>query len=46
MRIVAVQPGPTRAEALSTAQNILQAHPDLDGIFGFGDDAALAAMVA
>jgi ribose transport system substrate-binding protein len=25
---------------------MLQAHPDLDGIFGFGDDAALAAAVA
>jgi ribose transport system substrate-binding protein len=24
----------------------VQAHPDLDGIFGFGDDAALAAAVA
>ncbi|HEY2000633.1 substrate-binding domain-containing protein [Paraburkholderia sp.] len=46
VQVVAVQPGITRAEALSTAQNMLQAHPDLDGIFGFGDDAALAAAVA
>jgi ribose transport system substrate-binding protein len=46
MRIVTIQPGITRAEALATAQNILQAHPDLDGIFGFGDDAALAAVLA
>lgn len=46
VQIVAVQPGVTRAEALTTAQNMLQAHPDLDGIFGFGDDAAMAAAVA
>ena len=25
---------------------MLQANPDIDGIFGFGDDAALAASVA
>ena len=25
---------------------MLQANPDIDGIFGFGDDAALAAAVA
>ncbi|WP_233858264.1 substrate-binding domain-containing protein [Paraburkholderia sp. HD33-4] len=46
VQVVAVQPGITRAEALTTAQNMLQAHPDLDGIFGFGDDAAMAAAVA
>jgi ribose transport system substrate-binding protein len=46
VQVVAVQPGITRAEAMTTAQNMLQAHPDLDGIFGFGDDAALAAAVA
>lgn len=46
VQVVAVQPGVTRAEALATAQNMLQAHPDLDGIFGFGDDAAMAAAVA
>ncbi|WP_084168609.1 substrate-binding domain-containing protein [Paraburkholderia acidipaludis] len=46
VEVVAVQPGITRAEALTTAQNMLQAHPDLDGIFGFGDDAAMAAAVA
>ena len=34
------------AEALAAAQNMLQANPDIDGIFGFGDDAALAAAVA
>jgi len=46
MKIVSIQPGITRAEALAAAQNMLQANPDLDGIFGFGDDAALAALVA
>lgn len=46
MRIVSVQPGTTRAEALSASQNMLQAHPDLAGIFGFGDDAALAALIS
>jgi ribose transport system substrate-binding protein len=46
MRIVSIQPGITRAEALTAAQNMLQANPGLNGIFGFGDDAALAALVA
>jgi len=46
LHIVAQQTGITRAAALAAAQNMLQAHPDLNGIFGFGDDAALAAAVA
>jgi ribose transport system substrate-binding protein len=46
VKIVADQAGITRAEALSVAQNMLQANPDLTGIFGFGDDAALAAASA
>lgn len=46
IEIVAQQTGITRAEALAVAQNMLQANPDIDGIFGFGDDAALAASVA
>lgn len=46
MKIVAVQPGITRAEALAAAQNMLQANSDIGGIFGFGDDAALAAVSA
>lgn len=46
MKIVSVQPGITRAEALAASQNMLQAHPDLAGIFGFGDDAALAALAS
>jgi ribose transport system substrate-binding protein len=44
--VVADQPGVTRADALGAAQNMLQAPPDLGGIFGFGDDAAIAAAVA
>ncbi len=46
IKIVDIQPGITRPEALSATQNMLQAHPDIAGIFGFGDDAALAATVA
>ena len=46
LEIVAQQTGITRAEALAAAQNMLQANPGIDGIFGFGDDAALAASVA
>lgn len=46
IEIVAQQTGITRAEALAAAQNMLQANPDITGIFGFGDDAALAAAVA
>ncbi len=46
IKIVSVQPGITRSEALSAAQNIIQANPDIVGIFGFGDDAALAAASA
>lgn len=46
IQIVAQQAGITRAEALAVAQNMLQADPEITGIFGFGDDAALAAAVA
>ncbi|MDY6961261.1 MAG: substrate-binding domain-containing protein, partial [Pseudomonadota bacterium] len=46
IEIVSIQTGITRAEALAVAQNMLQGNPDIDGIFGFGDDAALAAAVA
>lgn len=46
IKIVAIQPGITRSEALAASQNILQANPDVVGIFGFGDDAALAAASA
>src|SRR5260370_32419001 len=46
MQIATVQPGLTSAEALTAAQNMLQAHSDLSGIFAYGDDAALAALAA
>jgi len=46
IHIVATQTGITRADALAAAQNMLQANPDITGIFGFGDDAALAAVKA
>ncbi|OYR07753.1 substrate-binding domain-containing protein [Brucella grignonensis] len=46
IKIVSIQPGITRSEALAAAQNIIQANPDIVGIFGFGDDAALAAASA
>ncbi|MFJ7356105.1 substrate-binding domain-containing protein [Phyllobacterium sp. NPDC097923] len=46
IKIVSIQTGITRPEALAAAQNILQANPDVVGIFGFGDDAALAAASA
>ncbi len=46
IKIVDIQPGITRPEALSATQNMLQSHPNIKGIFGFGDDAALAATVA
>ncbi len=32
--------------AFRTAEDILQAHPDLDGIFGINDDSALGALAA
>jgi ABC-type sugar transport system substrate-binding protein len=31
-------------QAFRTAEDILQAHPDLDGIFGINDDSALGAL--
>ena len=35
-----------RDRALEVAADVLQAHPDLDGIFGINDDSALGAMDA
>ncbi|CAM3518418.1 Ribose import binding protein RbsB [Klebsiella spallanzanii] len=46
IKVVAEQPGITRADALTAAQNIMQANKNLSGLFGFGDDAALAAVIA
>lgn len=33
-------------QAFRTAEDILQAHPDLNGIFGINDDSALGALAA
>lgn len=35
-----------RDKALRAAQDVLQAHPDLDAIFGINDDSALGALAA
>jgi len=36
----------TKEAAFRTAEDILQAHPELDGIFGINDDSALGALAA
>ncbi len=36
----------TKDMAFRTAEDILQAHPDLDAIFGINDDSALGALAA
>jgi ribose transport system substrate-binding protein len=36
----------TKDLAFRTAEDVLQAHPDLDGIFGINDDSALGALAA
>jgi ribose transport system substrate-binding protein len=47
MEIVQRVPGEgQRDKALNAAQNLLQAHPDLDAIFGINDDSALGALAA
>lgn len=33
-------------QAFRTTEDVLQAHPDLDGIFGINDDSALGALAA
>ncbi len=45
--VVAKLPGRgTKDMAFRTAEDILQAHPDLDAIFGINDDSALGALAA
>lgn len=39
-------PGRTREEALTASQDMLTSNPTLSGIFGFGDDMAIAATNA
>jgi ribose transport system substrate-binding protein len=47
IKVVAKLSGQGRKDqAFRTAEDILQAHPDLDGIFGINDDSALGALAA
>jgi ribose transport system substrate-binding protein len=47
LEIVAKLPGRgVKDVAFRTAEDILQAHPDLDAIFGINDDTALGALAA
>jgi ribose transport system substrate-binding protein len=47
MKVVAKLSGRgTKDMAFRTAEDILQAHPSLDGIFGINDDSALGALAA
>jgi ribose transport system substrate-binding protein len=47
LEVVAKLPGRgTKDMAFRTAEDILQTHPDLDGIFGINDDTALGALAA
>ncbi|MED2974118.1 substrate-binding domain-containing protein [Fictibacillus sp. B-59209] len=46
LKIVKELPGRTREEAKSASEDMLTAHPSLKGIFGFGDDMAIAATSA
>lgn len=43
IEIVAELPGRTREEAKTATEDMMTANPDVDGIFGFGDDMAIAA---
>ncbi|CCN49722.1 putative ABC-type sugar transport system,periplasmic component [Vibrio nigripulchritudo MADA3029] len=46
IKIVAVQPGKTREESLTSTINMLQANPETDLIFAFGDDMMIGAGLA
>lgn len=46
MKIVTELPGRTREEAKTASEDMLTANPSLKGIFGFGDDMAIAATSA
>ncbi|SHE67732.1 monosaccharide ABC transporter substrate-binding protein, CUT2 family [Marinomonas polaris DSM 16579] len=46
IKIVAVQPGKTREESMTSTINMLQANPDTDLIFAFGDDMMIGAGLA
>lgn len=46
LNIVTELPGRTRQEAKTASEDMLTANPNLSGIFGFGDDMAIAATAA
>lgn len=46
LKIVTELPGRTREEAKTASEDMLTANPNIVGIFGFGDDMALAATSA
>lgn len=46
LKIVTELPGRTRQEAKTASEDMLTANPNLAGIFGFGDDMAIAATTA
>lgn len=46
IKIVAVQPGKTREESMTSTINMLQANPNTDLIFAFGDDMMIGAGLA
>jgi len=46
LKIVTELPGRTREEAKSASEDMLTSNPNLSGIFGFGDDMAIAATTA
>lgn len=46
LNIVTELPGRTREEAKSASEDMLTSNPELKGIFGFGDDMAIAATTA
>ncbi len=46
LEVVIELPGRTREEAKSTSEDMMTVYPDIDGIFGFGDDMAIAATIA
>lgn len=46
LKIVIELPGRTREEAKKVSEDMLTSNPNLAGIFGFGDDMAIAATTA
>ena len=43
IEIVTELPGRTREEAKTATEDMMTAHPEINGVFGFGDDMAIAA---